>query len=363
MKSSMCGLLLLAAATGLWSCNGDPTEAIREGERVVPDPSTVFVNQGGTKFVTVELLDGQGNQLPADFEVQNVGTGIAVEKDLTFVPTTAGQLQTRSRFIVTGVGATTSSFDVVSGGASATVEVKVVPAGAGIPFATVASTGPNASDPTVLTVPAPFQFFPESGVTFGTLEGIVVDRSADGRSVTVLPPPGTTSTGTATLLAEYLPTVPLATTTDVPLTINAAVPPMAGTGDPATAPVITIPAPGATGGFFDAGTYGAGTCGGNTGAPCQLYKFTLAEATTFDANLTWSNSADLGLYFMTEDGVTDTDQACDEHGNGAEAQPEHCEITLDAGTYLAGIVSYGPFYAPADPNPEWVSLAIETLEP
>lgn len=366
MKSSMCGLLLLAAATGLWSCNGDPTESIREGgERLVPDPSTVFVNQGTTKFVTVELLDAQGNHLPADVQVQNVGAGITVERDLEFVPTSDGsQLQTRVRFIVRGVDATTSSFEVVSGsGASATVQVKVVPAGAGIPFATVASTGPDANDPTVLTVPEGFQFWPDSGVTFGTLAGIVVGRSEDGRSLTVLPPPGTTTTGSATVFAEYLAAVPLTTTTDVPLTINATVTPMAGTDAPATAPVITIPPPGGSGGFFDAGTYGATTCGGNTGAPCQLYKFTLTEATTVDVNLTWSNSADLGLYFMTEDGVTDTDQACDEHGNGAEAQPEHCEITLDPGTYLAGIVSYGPFYSPADPNPEWVSLALKTLGP
>jgi hypothetical protein len=360
----MCGLVLLAAATGFWSCNGDPTESFRGGERVITDPATVFVNQGETKFVSAELLDDQGNQLAADFTVQNVGAGITVEKDPTFVPTSDGsQLQTRTRFIVTGLAATTSSFEVVSGGASAVVQVKIVPAGAGIPFATVASSGPNASDPTVLTVPAPFQFFPDSGVTFNTGPGIIIDRAADGRSITVLPHPGSTATATATLLVEYLPTVPLPTTTDVPLTINAVVPGMAGTDAPATAPEITVPGPGATGGFFDGGTYGASTCGDNTGAPCQLYKITLAEETILDVNLTWSNSADLGLYFMTADGLTETGQACDEHGNGAEAQPEHCEITLPAGTYLAGIVSYGPFYGPPDPNPDWVSLAIARPAP
>lgn len=363
MKRSMCGLVVLAAATGLWSCKGDPTEPIRQGESIRADPSVVFVDQGGTAFVTVELVDGQGNQLAADFQAQNIGPGITVAKDTTFLPTTVGSLETRQRFIVSGVDALVTSFVVTSGETSDTVQVRVVPVGAGIPRATVASTGPNASDPTVLTLPAGYQFNPDSGVTFDAGAAIVIDRAADGRSITVLPPPGTTSTGTATVFVEFLPTVPLATTTDVPLTISAIVPAMAGTGDPATAPVITIPPPGGSGGFFDAGTFGAATCGGNSGAPCQLYQFTLAAETTFDANMTWSNSADLGLYFMTADGITDTDQACDEHGNGAEAQPEHCVITLAAGTYLAGIVSYGPFYAPADPNPTWVGLALTTPAP
>lgn len=366
MKRLMCGSVVLAAAAGLWSCNGDPTGSIREGETLRTDPSVVFVEQGSTEFVTVQLVDGQGNPLAADFQAQNIGSGITVVEDTTFLQTTNGsRLPTSSRFIVGGVDPLVTSFVVTSGQVSDTVPVRVVPAGAGIPFATVASTGPDASVPTVLTVPAGFQFNPDSGVIFNAGAGIIIDRAADGRSITVLPPPATTSTGTATIFVEFLPTVALATTTDVPLTISATVPAMAGTGDPATAPVITIPPPGASGGFFDAGTFGAATCGGNSGAPCQLYKFTLAAETTFDLTARWSNTADLGVYFTTADGITDTDQACDEHGNATDASgfAEHCVITLPAGTYLAAIVSYGPFYVPADPNPTWVGLAITTPAP
>src|SRR5687767_2055239 len=85
MKRSMCGLVVLAAVTGLWSCNGDPTGSIREGEKVLADPAIVFIDQGATKFVTAELVDGQGNQLETDFQVQNVVAGITVEEDTTFV--------------------------------------------------------------------------------------------------------------------------------------------------------------------------------------------------------------------------------------------------------------------------------------
>ncbi|MDQ3208061.1 MAG: hypothetical protein M3Q37_05590 [Gemmatimonadota bacterium] len=363
MKRSMCGLVVLAAAAGLWACKGDPTEPLREGEIVRTEPSAVFVDQGGTAFVTVQLLDGQGNQLTADFQAQNIGPGITVTKDTNFLPTTTGSLETRERFIVTGVDALVTSFVVTSGGASDTVAVRVIPAGAGIPPATVASTGPNASDPTVLTVPAGYQFNPDSGVTFDAGAAIVIDRAADGRSITVLPPPGTTTTGTATIFVDFLPTVPLATTTDVPLTISVTVPAQAGTGDPATAPEITIPAPGSTGGFFDGGAFGAATCGGNSGVPCQLYKFTLAADATFNISATWSNEADLGIYFLTADGTTDTDQACDEHGRGADAKPEACEISLAAGTYLVGFVNFGPAYPELDPNPDWIGLTITTPAP
>jgi hypothetical protein len=229
----------------------------------------------------------------------------------------------------------------------------------------VASTGPNASDPTVLTLPAPYIFFADSGVTFNTGPGIVIDRSADGRSITVLPFPGATSTGAVTAAIEYLPETPLATATDVALTISATVPAMPGTGDPATAPEITIPALGASGGFFDAGTYGAATCADNSGAPCQLYRFTLAAETTFDLVPRWSNTADVGVYFITADGTTETGEACDGHGNATDPEgfAEHCVITLPAGTYLAAIVSYGPFYDPPDPNPTWVGLDIHTIPP
>jgi hypothetical protein len=367
MKRTMCGIVLLTAATALWSCNGDPTGSIRDETppKILADPTSVFVQQGGTKFVTVELVDGQGNQLAAEFAPQNVGSGITVEKDTTYLETSTGQpIQTSSRFIVGGVGAVSTSFDLVSEGATVTIPGRVVPAGAGVATAVVSSTGPTAADPTVLTVAAPFQFFPDSGVSFNTGPGIIIDRSADGHSITVLPPPGTVGPGTATVLVDYLPTVPIPTTTDVPLTISATVPAKAGTDAPATAPEITIPAPGGTGGFFDAGSFGASTCGDESGIPCQLYKFTLAEDGSFDATLTWSNTTDLGLYILSGDGTTDTGIFCDAAGNGGDGQPEACTVSLPAGTYIAAVVSFAPFYpAPDNVNPTWVRLDLTTPAP
>jgi hypothetical protein len=367
MKRAMCGLVLLAAVPGLWSCNGDPTDSFREGEKILATPTSVIVDQGSTEFVTVQMVDGQGNQLATDFEVRNPGAGITVVEDTTFLQTTNGsRLPTSERFIVSGLAATTSSFTIAAGSDTISIPVAVVPTGAGIPPVAVTTAGTTSGEPTVLTAPAGFHFFPDSSVAFDAGPGIITDRAADGRSLTVLPFPGST-TATVTIAADYLPAVPLPTTLDIPLAISTTVPAMAGTADPATAPVITIPPPGGSTGFFDGGSYGAPLCGeANTGAPCQLYQFTLAEETTFEANLTWSNTADLGVYFLSADATTDTGEACDAEGNATDPdgpQPEHCEVTLAAGTYLAAIVSYGPFYVPADPNPEWVALEIHTLEP
>jgi len=96
MKRSMWGITLIATAAGLWSCNGDPTGDLRAGERIIADPASVFIDEGATKFVTVELVDGQGNQLATNFASQNVGAGITVAEDPTFLQTTIGtRLPTR----------------------------------------------------------------------------------------------------------------------------------------------------------------------------------------------------------------------------------------------------------------------------
>jgi len=77
MKRSMCGLIVLAAVAGLGSCGGDPTgDQIEQGQQVVAGPSSVFLSTGGSEFVTVQVLDQLGNQLPVDFQPLNVGPGI-----------------------------------------------------------------------------------------------------------------------------------------------------------------------------------------------------------------------------------------------------------------------------------------------
>lgn len=147
MKRSMCGIALLAAATALWSCNGDPTDSIRdEPPKVLADPTDLVLNGGEAKFVTVELVDGQGNQLDAQFTPQNVSGEVTVVEDQTFLQTSAGRIKTASRFVVTGVSAGTTSFALVSDqGPSVTISARVI--------TPIAGTTDPATAPTIALAP------------------------------------------------------------------------------------------------------------------------------------------------------------------------------------------------------------------
>jgi hypothetical protein len=225
---------------------------------------------------------------------------------------------------------------VVGGGSSDTVPVLVVPVGTGIPFATVSSTGPNATDPTVLTVPAPFQFSPDSTISFDAGPGIIIGRSEDGRSVTLLPPPGATSTGTATLITDYLPDVPLATTTDVALTISPTVPSAPGTGSPSTAPAFEAPAAGGTTAFYDAGVFTAADITADGGVGAQYYTLNVPADGDYTITTNWNNDADI-------DQLLCIDVTCSDGGSFVGTgldQPETGTVTLTAGTYYIAIVLF-----------------------
>lgn len=365
LTSGTVSLIALLVVSG---CNNDPTEDLRGPiTRIQATPSTVNVVFGKTKTIQVQGVDDQGNLIPTAFEVTDVGAGISVKRDSTFfeqfvgdsltVPPTAPTFQ----FIVTGNEYTITSFKVTAGGQEVTIPVTVTADASTTPPATVVSTGPSASDPTVLTLPAPFQFGPDAAVTFDAGAAIVVAKSDDGRTLTIFPPPGATNAGQVTgVVVDYIQQVPLTTITDVALTISPTVPPQPGTDDPATAPVIEIPASGGTTAFYDGSGFGAAVCGGNSGVPCQLYKFTMPADGSFDVTLAWNNTTDLGVYILSADGTTDTGQACDGLGNGEDGGEEACTIELTAGDYLLGVVNFGPFYTPPDPAPDWISLAITT---
>jgi hypothetical protein len=352
MTRSKCGLLLLLAA-GIGACGGDPTESFRgEGEKIVTDPAVVFVDQGTSVFVVAQLQDNQGNQLATDFQAAPLGPEVTVTRDTAFLETTNGQqLKTRERFIVTGVTPGATSFELTGGSIKDTVRVNVTPTS--LP-ATFSNAAPASNEVVTLTAPN-YNFLPGTTVTIGADTAIVLSV---GSELKFLPIPGSTGPVTVSGAAiGFLPETPLTLTSTEPITV-APPAPIVGTGSPATAPTIVLPDPGNTSAVVDSTPLAAATCGGNSGAPCQLYKISLPTDTSFDASLKWSNTADLGIYVMSADGSTDTDQACDDLGNAGDGGHEACTITLAAGDYLIGVVSFAPFYDPPDPEPDWVALSI-----
>lgn len=351
----------------LMSCSGDPTDSLRSGvEKLNPNPSQVFLQQGKTTNVDVTATDGQGNQIETAFAITNVGPGISVERDPTFRPVYVNDTLLAPpatdaifRFRVTANQLVASNFTITAEGQDVVVPVSVTPDPLLIPQAAVSTSGPNPQDTITLTLPAPYAFQGSASVAFDVGNAVVVGRSPDGSQLKVLALPGSTGAGAISgLFINYLPTVPLTSSTDTttPVAVGTTVTPLAGTNDPATAPVIPLPAAGEQTGFIDTGTLGAASCGQNSGAPCALYKFSLADSTDLHVRLQGSNAADLGLYFLNAADLSDADQACDDLGR--DEVPEECDLTFGGGDYLMAVVSFGPFYPENDPNPDWVAVQI-----
>jgi hypothetical protein len=332
MKRSMWGIALLAAAAGLWSCNGDPTGDLRAGEKVVADPSSVFVEEGANKFVTVELVDGQGNQLATEFAAQDVGAGITVVKDPTFLQTTIGtRLPTQERFVVTGLTPSVNSFVVTAGDVADTIPVRVLPTFFG---ATFSSAAPAQNQPVTITPPAGFTFGPNAGVVIGADTGVVATIAADGSTLTFIPRPNFVATKNVAVVSD----VRSALFSSVPLTIPttdsismAAIVPVTGTDDPSTAPTIAGPPTGQTAAFFDIPDFAASID--------HFYKLNLTEAGDYTITTDWSIGNDVDQILCVSD-VTCSGPSL----NFAAAtgnKPESATYTLPAGTHVIFIEDFG----------------------
>jgi hypothetical protein len=339
MKRSMWGIALLAAAAGLWSCNGDPTGDLRAGEKIQSDPSSVFVDEGGTKFVTVELLDGQGNQLATTFAAQDIGAGITVVEDPTFLETTIGtRLPTQARFVVTGVSRSVSSFVVTAGDVADTIPVRVLPTSFTPTFSNLA---PAQNEAITITAPAGFVFASDAIISFGVDTAVVISRAVDGTSMTFVPVPafvaGTFPGTVSGALSDLFNTVPL-TISSVDSVAIPGIAAVAGTGAPGTAPNLNGPAVGTSAVIFDAGTFTGADITGDGGLGAQYYKVTITEAGDYKFTTNWVGNPlapdmDAVLCF-------DTGCAVSASAGITSGQPESATLTLIPGTYYLAVVLF-----------------------
>jgi hypothetical protein len=328
MKRSMCGLIVLAAVAGLGSCGGDPTgDQIEQGQQVIADPSSVFLSLAGSEFVVVQVLDQLGNQLPVDFQPQNVGPGITVERDTTYLQTTIGtHLETAQRFIITGTSPTATQFDLVSGDLSTTIPVKVTPTGT---TATLSNPAPAMNEPLTVTLPAGYRFGTAPGITVGGDVGITTAVAPDSSSVTVIMPPG--ATGTVTLdsvQVDYLPGVNLSLPSDQTVTVGAT--PLAGTDAPTTAPSIPLPAAGGVAATFDVPDF--------TATIDHFYRLDVTEPGDYDITVDWSIGTDVDAPVCLSDPTCASEDFADPTVSGNK--PETGTFTLPAGTHILWVEDY-----------------------
>ena len=157
MKRLLRGSVVLAVAVGFVSCSGDPTSDLREPAGILATPSTVFIDVGETKPVTASLVDDQGNQIAADYEITDVGPGITVVQDTAYLHTTAPgvKIDNQVLFQVTGGGIANSSFTLNAGGLSRVIPVRVTPATVEI---AISNPTPAWGESITLTAPAGILF-------------------------------------------------------------------------------------------------------------------------------------------------------------------------------------------------------------
>lgn len=352
MKRLLCGSVVLAASLGLVSCNSDPTSDFRNGpSQILADPSTVFVPQGGVDQVVVQVVDDAGDPLATTWEVSATGSGITVERNPDFLPTTIGApLESEAEFLVTaGDTPVATSFTLTAGELSLEVPVRVTPTNL---VATFSNPTPAVNEPVTITAEG-YTFLPDAAISFAGDSALIFAN--DGSSLTFLPPPGTTGPALVEKIAiSFLPTTPLSLLTSAELAV-AEVVPLAGTGTPGTAPPITVPPVGETTTFFDGGTYDypAPIFGGAFGNfPARLYSFTVPADGRYTFSLDWAGGVeDLGIYIFLPDGTTETGDAAD-----GLAHPEVATFTMTAGTYLLAVVNFNLT------NPAFITIQL-TSEP
>src|SRR5688500_12402619 len=191
MKRLLRGSVVLAVAVGFASCSGDPTSDLREPAGIVASPTTLFIDAGETKPVTAALIDEQGSQIAAEYEITDVGPGITVVQDTAYQHTNAPGVKSDNQvlFQVTAGAIANSSVTLNAGGKSLVVPVRVTPATVEIG---ISNPAPALGDTITLTALAGVLFTDSSEVTFaGGPPGDIVSISDDRTQMVVVPGPNT----------------------------------------------------------------------------------------------------------------------------------------------------------------------------
>ncbi|MEO8201790.1 MAG: PPC domain-containing protein [Gemmatimonadota bacterium] len=344
---------MLATTLGvLAACGGDPTsDGADKPTTIVTDPSVLFVANTDSQSITVELHNVLGQQLAADFAVTNVGAGIVVSRDDSFAVIDGNKPNpTKARFFVRPTDPSSfvsTTFDVIAGGLTRTVPVRITPANLPGTFST---TTPNIGDTVTLSAAAPLKFTPASTLTFGSIVAIPVGISLDSSTFTFLAPAGATGQGTATGMRLSFLESPqtIATTATIAVTNTVIIYP--GTDDPTTAPVITAAGSGISTGIIDAATLAGPDLAGDGGiGTANYYQLVVPADGVFNIAVSWDSDADIDLIVCDDAACASADfQAA------TGAQPETGNYTLAAGTYYIEVEHF------AGTAPTWFAITVKT---
>jgi len=206
MSRTLRGLAVLAIGVGAWACKGDPQSALRgDAALVVASPASLFLQQGISELVTIEVVDDQGNQLSIpDFALTSNNAGITVAEDsgYNYIYDASGVATrpspwTRARYVVTGSAFVSTTLTASGGGVSLDLPARVVPA-TDLAFG-ISDLAPPLGDTLTFTAAAGTHFTDSSSVTFASGPApIVVSIDPTGATMRILPGPNTNGPATVT---------------------------------------------------------------------------------------------------------------------------------------------------------------------
>src|SRR5262245_7217151 len=179
------GRNIVFGALAVLACSGDPTGNESTPTAIQSNPDVVFVTQGDSEPVVVQVLDEDGNVLQADFTTSDVGSGITVRLDPTYQQVTTGNpIQRGSRFFVKGVDLTSTSFKVSALGLTRTIDVTSV---TGALDAEITDSQPTLGDTVTITAPTGTFFTETSVLTFNGAAPVVTAQ--DETTISFIPMP------------------------------------------------------------------------------------------------------------------------------------------------------------------------------
>lgn len=356
MKPFLRSVALLAAVGLFGGCKSDPAGVSPSDSplKIVPDPAVVTVAQGASKIVTIQVVDSNGNALPATVSAAASTADITVAPDTGFQPVFgadnvahANTVNDQYRVSVTGNNLAASTITVTSGSLTYTIPVIVTPT-------ELAAT--QASDLGLITLTAPQGLTFASGATItksstdtGTVGSVI---SSTATTLTFLPLEGFTDQSFAVrgVIPSYAPTLSLNLDATTKLTTGT------NSADLTTAPTLPIPAAGASYTFIGVPPFSYAGCAGSLGDNCDVYKITVAAPTTFHLKLNWDNTSDLGAYFLDSNGALDTSVGFADAAGAPTPGPEESDITLPAGTWYLAVLRFT--YAGSTSDPTYYSVQL-----
>ena len=190
------GTVVLAAALAALSCKGDPTDSLRNGvDKLVANPSAIFLRPDSTKGIIVEALDEQGNRQATNFNIAANPTGVTLVEDTAYniVYDVDGNAKrpspwTRARYEVTATAQFgNTSFTINAGGKSLVIPIRILPDTA--TSVTLSNAAPNLGDTVTATVGAGFKFTPASAVTVAGATVVTLGINADSTQISFLSGP------------------------------------------------------------------------------------------------------------------------------------------------------------------------------